>query len=50
LYVRVDNVQAIGADLSPGWQKIASEQPFPDSPVLHIMARRLPLYATTAVR
>jgi ribosomal protein S18 acetylase RimI-like enzyme len=41
LYVRVDNVQATGAYLSWGWQKIGSEQPFPDSPVLHMMARVL---------
>jgi ribosomal protein S18 acetylase RimI-like enzyme len=43
LYVRVDNVQATGAYLSWGWQKIGSEQPFPDSPVLYVMARLLPL-------
>ena len=43
LYVRMDNVQATGAYLSWGWQKIASEQPFADSPVLHVMARVLPL-------
>jgi GNAT superfamily N-acetyltransferase len=42
LYVRTDNVQATGAYLSWGWLKIASEQPFPDSPVLHVMARPLP--------
>jgi GNAT superfamily N-acetyltransferase len=43
LYVRMDNVQATGAYLSWGWLKIASEQPFADSPVLHVMARTLPL-------
>jgi GNAT superfamily N-acetyltransferase len=42
LYVRVDNVQAMGAYLSWGWRKIAAEQPFPDSPILHVMARQLP--------
>jgi GNAT superfamily N-acetyltransferase len=43
LYVRTENVQATGAYLSWGWQKIASEQPFADSPMLHIMAKQLPL-------
>ncbi len=42
LLVRADNVQATGAYLAWGWRKIASEQPFPDSPVLHVMARVLP--------
>jgi GNAT superfamily N-acetyltransferase len=43
LYVRTDNLQATGAYTSWGWRKIASEQPFADSPTLHIMARTLPL-------
>ena len=43
LVVRVDNVQATGAYLSWGWWKIASDQPFPDSPVMHVMVRPLPL-------
>ena len=41
LNVRVDNEQATGAYLSWGWQKIASEQPFSDSPTMHVMARKL---------
>lgn len=43
LYVRVDNAQATGAYSSWGWRKIASQQPFADSPVLHVMAHTLPL-------
>jgi GNAT superfamily N-acetyltransferase len=47
LYVRTDNIKATGAYLSWGWTKIGSEQPFPDSPTLHIMARVLPLHASS---
>jgi GNAT superfamily N-acetyltransferase len=43
LYVRVDNEQATGAYLSWGWRKVGREQPFADSPVLHVMVRALPL-------
>jgi GNAT superfamily N-acetyltransferase len=43
LAVRTDKAQATGAYLSWGWQKLASERPFPDAPMMYIMVRRLPL-------
>jgi GNAT superfamily N-acetyltransferase len=43
LAVRTDNLQATGAYLSWGWQRIASERPFPDAPMMYIMVRRLPM-------
>jgi GNAT superfamily N-acetyltransferase len=43
LAVRVDNLQATGAYLSWGWQKLASDRPFPDAPLMNILVRTLPL-------